>query len=57
MDPYEIEEVFENGEVKIKTIDDQLTSFLISAYFEIVLNKQKQEFKMQILFLYCLTFY
>ena len=32
MGPYEIEEVFENGAVKIKTIDDQPTSFIVNGH-------------------------
>ena len=32
MGPYEIEEVFENGAVKNKTIDDQPTSFTVNGH-------------------------
>ena len=32
MGPYEIEEVFENGAVKIKTIDEQPTSFTVNGH-------------------------
>lgn len=30
--PYEIEELFENGAIKIKTIDDQHISFLVNGH-------------------------
>lgn len=50
MGPYEIEEVFENGAVKIKTIDDQPTSFTVNGHMLRLYHKHtsREEFTHQV---------
>ena len=51
MGPYEIEAVFENGAVKIKTIDDHQTSFTVNGHRLRLYHKptSREEFTHQIL--------
>ena len=50
MGPYEIETLFENGVVKIKTIDDQKASFIVNGHKLCLYHKptSKEEFTHQI---------
>ena len=50
MGPYEIEAIFENGAMKIKTIDDQPTSFTINGHWLRLYHKptSREEFTHQI---------
>ena len=50
MGPYEIETVFENGAMKIKTIDDQNVSFIVNGHRLCLYHKpiSKEEFTYQI---------
>ena len=50
MGPYEIETIFENGVVKIKTIDDHQASFIVNGHRLRLYHKptSKEEFTHQI---------
>ena len=50
MGPYEIETMFENGVVKIKTIDDQQVSFIVNGHRLHLYHKliSKEDFTHQI---------
>ena len=49
--PYEIEEIFDNGTIKIKTIDQESTSFLVNGHRLKVYNRpiDKEEFMKQLI--------
>ena len=50
MGPYEIEDVFENGAVKIKTIDENPTSFTVNGHRRRLYHKptSREEFTHQV---------
>ena len=49
--PYEIEEIFDNGAIQIKTIDQESTSFLVNGHRLQFYNKpiNKEEFMKQLI--------
>jgi hypothetical protein len=51
MGPYEIDTVYENGSIRIKTIDEQQTSLLVNGHRLRIYNKplSKEEFLTHIL--------
>jgi hypothetical protein len=51
MGPYEIEIVYENGSIRIKTIDEQQTPLLVNGHRLRIYNKplSKEEFLIRIL--------